>query len=120
MIRFSYFDKGKDNIIMTACLFIPAGCTNGFVQVEYDKTASTITCQFLDETDTSVKLCTVMYGECGQELVQTTQGSSTVETPNNIVLSVDVDSLECYNVTASSDELTVIVKYNGTIAEGGN
>ena len=87
--------------------------------MKYDKTASTIKCRFLDETDTSVKLCTVLYGECGQELVQTTQGSSTMETPNNIVLSVDANVLECYSVTASSDVLTVIVDSGSATPERG-
>ena len=88
--------------------------------MEYDRAASKITCRFLDETDTSVKFCTVMYGECGQELVQTAQRSSTVETPNNIVLSVDANVLECYVVTASSDLLTVIVDSGITTPERGN
>ena len=94
-------------------------CTNQFVEVEYDRTASAITCRFLDETDTSVKLCTVMYGKCGQELVQTTQGSSTMETPNDVILSVNANILECYSVTASSDLVTVIVESNENSEERG-
>ena len=105
-------NKSKLLLLTFLChISLHTECTNQFVEVEYDRIASTITCRFLDETDTSVKLCTVMYGECGQELVQTTQGSSTMETPNNIVLSVDANkNLECYSVTASSDLVTVIVE----------
>ena len=60
--------------------------------------------------DTSVKSCTIMYGQCGQMAAFTSQGNSTVETPNHIILNVDPGSLNCYVVMASSDTVTVIVE----------
>ena len=101
-----------------------AGCTNQFVQVEYDRTVSTITCTFLDETDTSVKSCNVTYGRSGQELVQPGQlgNYSTMETPNIVYIKLPVDaaSLECYYVTASSDVFTVIIQAMDSGEEKGN
>ena len=63
--------------------------------------------------DTSVKSCNVTYGQCGQEPVQTRLlgNFSTMTTPNIVYLKL-FDSLECYNVTASSDVFTVIVEGN--------
>ena len=77
--------------------------------MEYDSTISAIVCRFLDQTDTSVKSCTAKYGQCGQVLAYTSQGNSTMETPNRIELIVDPGRLDCYVVTASSDTATVVV-----------
>ena len=70
---------------------------------------STIICRFLNELDTSIKSCVVMYGQCGQELDQTARGNSTVEDPNTISLPMDSDRIDCYVVTASSGSFTVVV-----------
>ena len=72
--------------------------------------SSTIVCQFMNQTNISVKSCTVMYGQCGQMLAYASQGNSTVETSNYISLSVKADHFECYVVTASSDTVTVVVE----------
>ena len=57
-----------------------------------------------------MKSCTVMYGQCGDVLAYTSQGNSTVETPNHIELSVDPGMLDCYSVTASSGTATAVVE----------
>ena len=75
---------------------------------------SAIVCTFLDQTDSSVKSCTVKYGQCDGMLAYTSQGNSTsaVNTPNRIALNVDGERLDCYVVIASSAAITVVV--NGT------
>ena len=84
---------------------------------------STITCRFLDESDTSVKSCNVTYGRCGQELTQPRQlgNFSTMEAPNTVYIKLPVNSnsLDCYNVTASSDVFTVIVQVLGQNTKRG-
>ena len=82
--------------------------------------SSAITCTFLNDLDTSIKSCVVMYGQCGQELKQTTQGNSTVEDPNTISLPVDSDRIDCYVVTASSGLFSVIVDSQAEIGRKGN
>ena len=85
---------------------------------------STITCRFLNETDTSVKSCNVTYGQCGKELIQPRQlgNHSTMGAPNIVYIKFPVDaaSLECYNVTASSDVFTVIIQAMDSGEEKGN
>ena len=76
----------------------------------YNLTSSTIVCQFMNQTDRSVKTCTVLYGQCDQMLAYAYQGNSTVDTPNYIALNVDASYFECYVVTASSDTVTVVVE----------
>ena len=81
--------------------------------------SSVITCRFLNELDTSIKSCLVMYGQCGQELDQTTRGNSTVEDPNTILLPVDSIRLDCYVVIANSGSFTVIVDSQANNEEKG-
>lgn len=76
----------------------------------YDSQLSEITCNF-NLTDTSIKSCTVMYGQCDQEPDKNVTGTSTVESPNLVVLQLGGGTqLECYTVTASSDTFTIIVE----------
>ena len=82
-------------------------------------TTPAIICRFLNELDTSIKSCVVMYGQCGQELDQTAQGNSTMEDPNTIPLPVDSDRIDCYVVTASSGSFTVIVDSQANNEEKG-
>ena len=70
---------------------------------------STIICRFLNELDTSIKSCVVMYGQCGQELNQTERGNSTVVDPNIVSVRVNSIRIDCYVVIASSGSFTVIV-----------
>ena len=69
-----------------------------------------ITCTFLNESDTSIKSCTVIYVCCNQEQVNTVQGISTEATPNRITLQVNGNAFEYYTVIASSARSSVIVE----------
>ena len=80
---------------------------------------STIVCRFLNELDTSIKSCVVMYGQCGQELNQTIQRNSTVEDPSIISLPVKPGGIDCYVVTASSGSFTVILDLDNKIESKG-
>lgn len=73
-------------------------------------TTSTIVCLFLNQTDTSIKSCTISYGQCGEVPAYTSWKNSTVESPNLIALAVDYGSLDCYEVTARSGTTIVIVE----------
>lgn len=79
--------------------------------------APKIICQFLNESDVSLKSCTVQYGNCDGVLAYSSQGNSTLEATNYIALDVDPGRLGCYVVTASSDELTILVE--GRITNAG-
>lgn len=102
---------------------IPAECTNVFVRVEYESSQSRIICQFLNESDVSLKSCSVQYGNCDGSEMSTvlsyfSQGNSTAEAPNKIELDVNPKNLVCYAVTASSDSLSILVE--GRITSAGN
>lgn len=89
------------------------GCTNKFARVEYNSATSIISCVFRDQLNTTGRLCTVMYGHCHQELVQSSEGYTTAETPNTVMLRLMLSGLNqeyCYVVTASNGTNTVIVK----------
>jgi hypothetical protein len=80
--------------------------------VEYIQSASTVECRFINQSDTSIKRCSLEYGQCGQTLEYVShEKNSTEKFPNNIVLNVDAAKLYCYVVTASSN--TYIVKVEG-------
>ena len=87
-------------------------CTNRFVRVSYDPTATTISCTFENRLDSSIKSCDIKYGTCGQEMY-TTQGNTTVESPFMVRLKLNsniLNSMSCYIVTASNETLTLMVK----------
>ena len=89
------------------------------MSVQYDSIRSTITCDFLDETDTSIKSCSVVYGQqCDQMLVPGPQQSSTLEAPNSITLKVDSENFNCYVVTASNDSFTIIEEIRSSLDTG--
>ena len=82
--------------------------------MNYDSSTSTILCTFLNELDTTEKSCSIRYGLCNQELVNSAQAFSTTETPNSVSLKLTdlSDGAYCYVVTASSDNTTIKVKGN--------
>ena len=83
-------------------------CTNRSVDVRYDSSDSTISCAFLNQTDTSIKSCSVNYGPCGQQQSQTTvSGMSTVASPNTVTLSIKPRGTFCYTVSASNRDFTI-------------
>ena len=91
------------NIIYTT------GCTNDFVSVNIDLSASTLTCLFWNSWNNTTKTCSVQYSQCNQELVFI-DGNST---SNRVVLQFDIPRRsDCYSYTvrASDGTNTVIVK----------
>ena len=92
------------------------GCTNEFVRVEYDSATSTIACNFLNETDTSIKSCSLQ--KCDQMLASSTGQNSSVEAPNSILLSVATGDSDCYLVTASSTSFRTTVEVRTSMGTG--
>ena len=92
------------------------GCTNEFVHVEYDSATSTITCNFLDERDLSIKSC--FFQQCDQILASSPGQNSTVEAPNTIPLSVATGDSDCFLVTASSNSFRVTVEVRTSVGTG--
>ena len=91
-------------------------CTNEFVRVEYDLGTSTITCNFLNETDTSIKSCSLR--QCDLMLASAPGQNSTVEAPNSIPLSVATGDSDCYLVTASSNSFRTTVEIRTSMDAG--
>ena len=87
------------------------GCYNDFVEVTYNSATSAITCSFLSQPDsmTSIKSCSVQYGEC-QNLIFTSYGNSTGNSVTLIVLLSGSIKAYCYIITASNGTHTVMVE----------
>ena len=83
--------------------------------MEYNSTLSAITCKFLNQSDTSVKSCSATYGRCDEKTNKTVLQRSSVETPNYIVLEIDLQGSLCYNVIASNDTFTATVERKNMI-----
>lgn len=86
------------------------GCTNEFVKVEYNPTASVITCIFQHQWNTT-KLCSVVYGPCHQNLVH--YQASNTSNSDTVLLNIKPDLLDqmfCYIVTASNGTFTIMVE----------
>ena len=107
-----------ETIIKNLIFHLITGCTNEFVNVEYLSTTSTITCAFLDQTDTSIKSCSVMYGQqCEEMLIPGSQQNSTAEDPYSITLSVP-ENINCYEITASNGSFTIVVEGTNFVNAG--
>ena len=91
------------------------GCTNEFLQLNFNSSTSTLHCLFLNERDEARKRCSIVYGRCGQELSRSAEGYSTTEQLNRV--SVDLteftEGSHCYIVTAKTGSITV--KVEGTL-----
>lgn len=92
------------------------GCTNAFVRVEYNSDISTIVCDFLNETDTSIKSCSL--GQCDQMLASIPGQNSSVEDPNSISLNVVTEDSDCFLVAASSNGFRVTVEVRISVGTG--
>jgi hypothetical protein len=87
--------------------------------VEYRETSTSISCVFLNQSDTSEKTCCVTYGSCDQrEPGSTPAYNCSRDSPYNIQLEAADHSSQryCYIVTASND--THSVKVEGTFTLG--
>ena len=90
------------------------------MRVSYDPTATTISCVYENQLDSSPKSCSIKYGVCGQEM-STTQGTTTVESPFMVILRLNsstINPMNCYVVTASNETFTLMVK--GTFVTQSN
>ena len=90
-------------------------CTNSFVQVEYEETSSvsTISCTFVNVSDTSEKTCCVSHRLCDQNQPDNTPGPvCSIDSPYSIQLEVSrhLTQTYCYTVTASNDTYTINVE----------
>ena len=84
--------------------------------MKYDSGTSTITCNFLDETDTSIKSCALR--RCDQVIASSFGQNSTVEAPNSITLNVVTEDSDCYIVTASSYNSRITVEIRTPVGTG--
>ena len=82
--------------------------------VEYDSTASTITCVFLNQLGTSQKSCSIHYGQCSSEKI-ITASANTITDSATVTLNIEPSGSICYNVTASNGSHSVMVQ--GTIGD---
>ena len=84
--------------------------------MQYDMDTSTITCNFLDETDISIKSCSLR--QCDQILVSGPEQNSTIEFPNFISLNVATKNSNCYLVTAGSNSFRITVEIRTSMGTG--
>lgn len=94
------------------------GTVNDFVDVTVNSTANVINCTFVDQQSTSVKMCSVEYRLCSEQVpVGNTNGSVNGSIFSIILmLSLDEQSDYCYTVSASNGDYTVEVE--GSIIRG--
>ena len=87
------------------------GCKNLFVDVQYNFSASTFICNFLNQMDTSIKYCSIVYGDCDQWQTQIARGNSTPGAPNTVTLTVMISGGSvCYTAEASNGSFTLVVE----------
>ena len=93
------------------------GCINRFVSVTTSN--FTLIYQFLSNQSSAEKTCSVEYRVCGQEQVFTSEGNSTLDALDRVILQLSLlNGSDCYsyNATASDGVSTVIVQ--GEITPG--
>ena len=72
------------------------GCINRFVSVTSSNFARI--CQFLNNQSPVEKTCSVEYRVCGQEEVFTSEGNSTLDTPDRVILQLSLlNGSGCYS-----------------------
>ena len=92
------------------------GCTNDFVTVNIDQSASTLTCLFWNSPNTTIKTCNVQYSQCDREPVFVSNGNSTSEYPNTVILRFVLPSgSDCYTYTVRASDGTSNVVLKGRI-----
>lgn len=97
-----------DNVTVVANCGKFAECSNNFVHVVYKET---ISCVFLNQSDTSEKTCCISYQLCDQSGPQNNP-VCTKDFSHNIQLEVSGPSgqVYCYTITASNDTYTAKVE----------
>ena len=99
---------------------IHVGCTNRFVTVDIESTASTLTCQFQNDQNTIQKTCRVVYGVCDQQQVFTVEGNSTAGSPDRVTLQLNLPSgTDCYTYTLTAYDGTSTAMIEGRVSLSG-
>ena len=105
--------------ILLYTFIIITGCTNEFITVDIDSTTSTLTCLFQNKQNTVEKTCSVEYSLCNQDTVFTSEGNSTVEFPDRVVLKINLPSgSDCYMYTVHANDSTNTVMVEGSVDPG--
>ena len=90
-------------------VFFHSECNNQFVEIKYNSAATTISCVFLNQLDSSEKSCSIQYGICDQEQTEMVASNTT---SGNVMLNLALTGsgrVYCYNITARNRTYTVIV-----------
>lgn len=75
--------------------------------MQYNSATSTITCTFLNQSDTSLKSCSIRYGSCDQQQRKTVQENSS---SSKITLSLKSQNSFCYTAIARNSTFAVAVQ----------
>lgn len=101
--------------MVTVAFFFSAECTNNFVQIVYNGQTSTITCIFLNPSDTSKKTCCiVLYHQKMSENLQNPECIQTKAYKIELEVSGNSSQIYYYTIKASNDTYTVEVEGNFT------
>ena len=86
------------------------GTKDEFVDINFES-ATRVVCEFRNQDEQSNKLCGITYGECQQPLNMTTEGNSTVDSPNIVRLELHryLQSY-CYTIRATNGSFTMITE----------
>ena len=96
------------------------GCTNRVVTVAIESTASTLTCRFQNNQNTIQKICRVVYGVCGQQLVFIVEGTTTAESPDRVTLQLSLPSgTDCYTYILTANDGTSTAMVEGRVNLSG-
>ena len=85
------------------------GCTNRFLNVNYDSNTNILSCLFQDQPLTATnKSCSITYGPCNQEPTQSVHNFSTSDTIH-LQLNISLSSNYCYHIFASNGSFTIFI-----------
>ena len=77
--------------------------------IEHEAT-STVICRFQSHLDTTVKTCSIRYGQCNKNLSQYAEAMSTADIIS-LKLSLELaNQMYCYAIKATNGTFTVIVE----------
>ena len=76
-----------------------------------------ISCNFQDDQDHSMKTCNVVYGRCGEKLNNTANSTNSFERTNfvQVLLNLSDSGVFCYKVMASNATYSVLIEGSFTI-----
>ena len=86
------------------------GTKNEYVDIKFES-ATSIVCEFRNQTRPNMKLCTITYGECEESLVMSAHGNTTDDSPNTVTLQLHSDLQNyCYTINATNGTFTVLIE----------